>query len=303
MEGVARLVKRLLLRGGAARAIARLAHFFGFSLAPNANPVGSDRTGNGDLQRELLDDESPSCVVFLCVGADLLPFLSNSLKSLRIHQPVVPVFVFCDEFSAQEYSEVAVRFDANLRLIPRVIEEPDSSYAPFGTPDFNLATNQKWAVISLLLDEGYGLVIYSDVDIVFLNPFVSYIRNCARVFPAGFQSEGQRVFPPPLCTGFMYFTRAWREQLSEIIRFASLTQAVANDQDNLNALIASTPTLLGEIYELPGAVFPNGPLHPLVSSFIALNPPGVSLALFHANFSHGLIAKKKALDDLGLWNP
>lgn len=297
------MFRRILLKIGILRGVATLAQFLGSSLAPVRAPTPSGSSRGLIEGPGVRDAKDPDCVVFLCIGDNLVHFLSNAVKSLRRHEPEVAVYVFCEGHSRDLYVKATLGLDVSVRVIPAHTGNRPQNYAPYGTSEFNHATNLKWAVVSQLLTEGYGLVVFSDVDVVFLNSFVEYLRECSRTFPAGFQSEGQATFPPVFCTGFMYFTRSWQTQLGLLAQFGNTSADIMNDQDALNALIASSVDLQREVYELPSAIFPNGLLRPIVESYLESRLPGVPIFLFHANFCRGLKEKEIMLDGLGLWNP
>lgn len=224
----------------------------------------------------------------------------NSLASLKEVEPELEVEVWSDTktFLANHgFSNVSVRLIST--------EDEHTSYSEFGTRDFNRVTNLKWTIISQALSEGRRLVLFSDADIVFMRPFLDYLEAMSSHTSVGMQSENLNSFPPEFCTGFMYFTPESMPIVLDLEGFSAANDYDANDQVMLRNWLPQERAQSARIYELNGALFPNGKLaRGLMGSTGDAPgfPEAVQPFLFHANWLAGLENKKAVLTQLGLWS-
>lgn len=251
------------------------------------------------------DSPTPrECVAFLVVGSQLSDFLTNSLRSLRRVEPDVPVFLFVEAGLEEEYSELVCAWNVTTLAAPVGAGMLTEGYKNFGSRHFNYICSLKWQVFLELFDRGFEVVIYSDVDIAFMGPFVSYIESVSLDFPVGMQSEGQSTFPSLLCAGFMFFSSGFREVILEFQRLSKEIDFALNDQEIINARLLGDERFRKSVYELPSHLFANGLL---AQSFRETSTSASTVRstclLFHANFVTGIEKKRDLLSEVGLWNP
>lgn len=244
------------------------------------------------------------CVAFLVVGSQLSDFLTNSLRSLRSVEPNVPVFLFVEAGLEEDYSELVDAWNVTTLVAPIGKGMLSEGYKNFGSRHFNYICSLKWQVFLELFDRGFEVVIYSDVDIAFMGPFVSYIESVSFDFPVGMQSEGQSTFPSLLCAGFMFFCSGSREEILEFQRLSTETGFALNDQEIINAKLLVDERFRKSVYELPSHLFANGLfVHSLRETSTAVSTARSTCLVFHANFVSGIEKKRELLSEVGLWNP
>ena len=261
-----------------------------------SSPAVGIATGVSSTPRE--------CVAFLVVGSDLSDFLTNSLRSLRAVEPNVPVFLFVEPGLEEEYSELVNPWNVTTLTAPIGERILTKSYENFGSRHFNYICSLKWEVFLQLFDRGFEVVVYSDVDIAFMGPFVSYIESVSLDFPVGMQSEGQSTFPSLLCAGFMFFSSGLREVILEFQRISTEIDFALNDQEIINARLLSDERFRKSVYELPSHLFANGLLvHSIRGRSTAESTARPNCLVFHANFVAGIEKKRELMSEVGLWNP
>lgn len=237
-----------------------------------------------------------SVVTFLVLGSELEPFLRNCIKSLRDVEPSVKIVVWTNE--KFEF------LDAQVNLEVRHIDSKISAgYSAFGSRDFNVVTNLKWTITKSLILEGFSHVVFSDVDIFFLKPFLNELRLISERFPMAVQSENLAGFPPELCTGFMSFSPSALSLLSELEDFAQANKFDTNDQVMLRKFLPTSREAATKVFELNGALYLNGKCGRLLLVGEAQRPlpDAPEVVMFHANWVSGLPKKKELLTTLGLW--
>lgn len=274
-------------------------------LVPRNSPRTRDHHQSYELFRQTIGSKhSGVCVAFLIVGSELDDFLINSLRSLREVEPNAHVFVFVDQESEERIKRLVRFWNVNTLLLPLEGKNSLDSYQEFGSRGFNHVSNLKWMVFRELFNRGFELVVYSDVDVVFLRPFLSYVERVAQEFPVGLQSEGQDTFPPLLCAGFMFFSARAKVIASDLELISRQIDSALNDQEIINARFREDGELRRLVYELPSHLFANGLFAESVRSGLSSGQQvGPGWMVFHANFVSGTQAKKEMLRRVGLWNP
>ena len=246
---------------------------------------------------------SEACLAFLVVGSELSDFLSNSIRSLREVEPSVPVFVFVEPGLEGSFSFLVESWGVTVLAAPVREDFLSGPYHSFGTREFNYISSLKWAIFLELFSRGFEVVVYSDVDVVFLAPFLNYLRAVARSFPAALQSEAQPTFPPLLCTGFMFFCSSWRDVIVEFQAISESIDFALNDQEVTNSRLLEDEQFQKQVYELPSHLFANGLLVDSVAAQTLASSPTTTYFAFHANFVAGTDRKREALEKVGHWNP
>lgn len=246
-----------------------------------------------------ISEKKPPVLILLAVGSDLDAFVLNALASLRKVEPDIQVQLWCDGKSGLKDLD-------NHHLSVRILEEEFGQfpYSAFGTPMFNFVTNLKWTIVQRALSEGHELVIFSDVDVVFLEPIIPYVSRVARTTGVGMQTENLSSFPPEFCTGFMFFSQSGIKLVTQLEAFAQANEFDCNDQVMLRKWLPLDRLGDDKIYELNGALFPNGKMaRGLVdaSDVPAGFPEPPRPFIFHANWVAGIEAKKEMLQRLGFW--
>lgn len=261
---------------------------FSKSLGLEAASYDGGSQNNANYERKML--------VFLVIGRSLLPLLENSLLSLSKAGCKLPKTIFFSpEGLRPELTLLVSRFGIELRHLEHTTSSLE--YANFGSRGFNSATQAKWKIIEILLEEGNQCVIYSDCDIAYKRSVKDFVERVAAVYPCGFQSEGKACYPPVFCTGFMFFTKASIDFLRCILRLSKDAENFGNDQDLLNEVIVRNPSLARFIYLFPESLFQNGMFRDVG------NTDFPDYFLFHANYSVGIESKVGLLKSRGLWFP
>jgi len=237
------------------------------------------------------------CVVYLCIGADVIPLTKQSVQSLRAVNADIPIFI-CSDVGEAERSGLE-KLGAEIVGVEKFGKSFRGHYSAFGSEEFSKVTSTKWASLLDRFSDDYELVLFVDSDIVFFKDPVEYIVECSMGFPSGLQSESHSVFPPEFCTGFMYFHANARPLIEYLWESSQEGDRQGNDQVFFNEAVANFPELLSRIYELPGTLFLNGLSYPFLSGQ-AHNDQVAELQpfLFHANFFVGIETKQNVLRDV-----
>lgn len=243
-----------------------------------------------------------SCLVNLYHGDEMMPFLLNSQRSLDKSGTVFDQkFLFHTGIPSNDLMSAALEFKLELVEIKLEINK---EYSEYGTKNFNLITAEKWRIINDVLNSGFELAVYADLDIYYISNFLPFIKQAQTLYSMGMQSEAMPAFPPYCCTGFMFFSGACKELLNELYKLNILNISKGNDQQLFNSIYRRTPKLIREIYLLPEALFQNGLAHPYHTSTAVGYAAGyLKPFLFHANYVQGLSNKISLLKHVEMWNP
>ncbi|MBR0846678.1 hypothetical protein JQ543_02895 [Bradyrhizobium diazoefficiens] len=249
-------------------------------------------------------------VAMLCTRG-MEEFLANALSGmLRAGIAPAQIIIACPVDAEEAVRRVVGGHSPDIPVLPDALlpSTQDDQYAAFGSCKFG---DISWAKIALIrrLIEQHEHLVYADLDIGWLRNPLPYLAEVASQYPLAFQTEGQPLFPPVLCCGFMSVRRSER---SVAFLDALLAQSGDpgdgsrfDDQDACNLIIARDPTWLKDIYLLPEALFVNGlsfrtmrhELTPIDAMEGELRP-----FLFHANWTIGLDNKKKLLAMAHCWS-
>jgi O-antigen biosynthesis protein len=175
----------------------------------------------------------------------------------------------------REYFIPTLPNDMHLVAIPLEI----SGSGDFLSREFIDCINRKMELIqeSLLLEEG-GLIIWSDIDIIFFSSFAEEVRNFmdGGGHDIAFQREGYGLFEGEVNTGFIAMrcndrVRAFYKRVQEELR----ANPEKNEQPVVNELLAEGP-------DLSWAMLP--------THYTARShgwPPPQHMVLYHANVTAG----------------
>lgn len=308
--------RRKEVRKSTYRAVRRLSNQFGFDLlkthvkiSPREDrdfPQISPRTKNylprkDAHQRRNADDQRSIALALLVTGEGSLAFAQNCLLSLERSGNKIPAHVFMDsDMGSNSFFQ-----SLNFEIVVHNLEAGYSGkhgYLTLGEAQFNRLTQLKWQLVGKLLQDGYDIVVFSDIDIIYFRDFEGYIRDISQIHAMGFQSEATGVFPPTLCTGFMFFTREAGPAIHQLIEFSQATPEGFDDQQLLNHSLRRNINSYQHVAVLPEAHFPNGLLFPQLcgmphkAAVHALTP-----FLFHANWMSSQAAKKDLFASIGEW--
>lgn len=215
---------------------------------------------------------------------------------------MIPVTIFVDSsFSSDSFFQ-----SSGLKLTIREISSSVSGqqgYSDFAQSDFTSIVSLKWTVISQMLSEGNDIVVFSDIDVVFLERFEGFIRDISQLYALGFQSEARDFFPPTLCTGFMFFTQRAAAEVRELERRSDKGPGGhLDDQVLLNESLRMDIQSYSRVAVLPESHFPNGLMFPLLSGEPHKSAVHrITPFLFHANWVQGVDSKKSMLSAIGQW--
>jgi hypothetical protein len=191
-------------------------------------------------------------------------------------------------------------------------------YRDYGSGAFSTAVALKWRLIEhCLTHRAPDVVIYSDIDVVWLEDAAFDISAAFQVFPAAHvlcqsQQVSAAVWLP--CMGFVAFRGSPRalqivqecDRRHQQALIGAPPDAHVSDEDTLRDVREETAA--GEIQDLPQAAYPVGALANLYRHEPLL--PGLETprpVIFHANFVVGIDAKlellKRVLLELGRLDP
>lgn len=248
-------------------------------------------------------EQAKHCLVILLSGVELESLARNFLESLRSVRDTAPVLCYTFPSSLELAEQLRSEYKMEIVILSENESSNQGHYSSFGSESFNRLTNMKWDALLDAFTRGYEVVVYSDVDLVFIRGYADFIQASAKVYSCGLQSEARNVYPPQYCTGFMYFTREAIPLLNYARSTAAANNFRENDQVLFNEIVASNPVLLAQIHLLPEAVFMNG------MQFSAFTGPRHEVQvhqtepiLFHANYVAGATNKEVLLRDAGLWS-
>src|ERR1041384_1290078 len=237
-------------------------------------------------------------------------FVESSLRGIRgcgIEPAIVHVVL---PENATALRELVNKLGGTPRILEDLIDAKDVSttagYVHYGTPEFNQFMKVRFRIIRTLLNEARQ-ILYADVDVAWLRNPLPYLSNVLDHFPWACQTEAEPVFPPNFCMGF--FALRNEEHCRKLVeahiaRFDGNT-ANATMQRVFNEIVREDPSLLRSIFPLPEGLFPNGLLHPLISSEyvgpIDYVIGRVQPFIFHGNFTVGLENKRQLLRHVHAW--
>jgi hypothetical protein len=237
-------------------------------------------------------------------GVEFAPLLENSILSLRRAGFDGGIRVYVDKRSSALVQAICDGHLAEVKIYDSTnIEGIANNYVEIGSTNFNLVTLFKWNAILDSLADGLDYVVFSDCDISYINNPVHYLEDTLNYYPILIQSEGEAIFPPSFCTGFMAWSSRSSNLLSQIQRIHIERVSTMNDQDCFNFIVRQHKDLLIQTFLLPEGLFVNGLnyrtiLNPRTTFPVVRNP---SPLMFHANYVKGLKAKVDLLKFVNLW--
>lgn len=239
-------------------------------------------------------------------------FLENSLHSAaRCGFDMRHVHVFHSQEVAPTVDRLAERFGLTAHEFKLgEVAGRTMGYRPYGTREFRELMRQKTDIFKCLFAD-YNVVMYSNVDVVWMRNPWSYLDGVMTKFDIAIQTEAVATFPPTYCMGLVVakdtqWSRAKLEQLQRTLSETIASDEKASDQSTFNAMIAKEPDACSRIFSLPEGLFPNGLLtsqltypHPEAGIMAGVLEP----IAYHANWTIGTDNKRRLLSRAGLWNP
>lgn len=245
------------------------------------------------LQKKIRN-KSNCCFVYLVHGSDTLKIFENSVYSLRMVNPVVEIYVFCNEELFNDIIIISKKYNFSVKTFKINIY---NKYQKFRSENWVKITKKKFDIINYLLNKNFYIVIYVDIDVVFISNPENYIKKINKNFIIGAQSESLPVYPAEFCTGFMFFNKKSQYLIKKLINYKSS----GDDQFTFNKFI-SKKKLHNIVFCFPESLFQNG-LH--YKNFIGkrffLLKSELKPFIFHANYVLGAKNKIKLLKHINLW--
>jgi hypothetical protein len=248
-------------------------------------------------------------VAMLCTRG-MEEFLANALSGmLRAGVAPAQIIVACPVDAEEVVRRVVGGHSPDIPVLADALlpSTDDDQYAAFGSRKFS---DISWAKIALIrrLIEQHEHLVYADLDIGWLRNPLPYLIQVTSQYPIAFQTEGQPVFPPVLCCGFMSVRRSER---SIAFLDALLAQSGEtgdgrrfDDQDACKLIIDRDPAWLKDIYLLPEALFVNGLGYRTMrherTEFDGMEGE-LRPFLFHANWTIGRDNKQKLMAMAHCW--
>ena len=181
-----------------------------------------------------------------------------------------------------------------------LLDSTSYQYSDWFSDNFFRIVQLKWVLIKKLLNSGSGLVIYSDLDVVWLSDMASQVNayfNSFEEVDAAFQSFTYDLGEPKLCMGFAAFknTPRVRELVSEShqLHTSKLQENPRFGDDDAITLMYRKINYPSWIRELPQtSVAVGSSINLATSKSIFPGLAGLNPHLFHANFAVGVSNKR-----------
>ena len=179
---------------------------------------------------------------------------------------------------------------------------PNSKYMDFSTASFYEIVQLKWILLQEMLKLNYEYIIYSDIDVFWIENPVKHLESSFDLYPEidlfiqSFTTIPDQV---KLCMGFVAFRNT--ESIYNFILESSkehLRELKINDRKGDDEIITEYYAKFNPkwIRELPQSTFPVGSMLNLFATknkIAGLNPP--SPFIFHTNYVIGLRNKRLML--------
>ena len=255
-----------------------------------------------NLNNNMTMSKKTNCLVFLLIGEPIKPLFENCLISLKKKNISLDMIAYCPVKQNDKFKNICKKYNVKLLNLKTFNKSHDDKYYQIGSKKLNEISVQKWEIILDALELGYDNVIYSDVDIVFLENFIPYINEVSNHYKCGSQVEALPWFPINYCCGFMFFNKSSIKLLKKIKTIACKYLSQYHDQDALNYISRNSKSLSNEFFKFPDSLFQSGLLYKMHSKNF-FNPMVDSLKpfLFHANFVIGVDNKINLLKRISLW--
>jgi hypothetical protein len=176
-----------------------------------------------------------------------------------------------------------------------LLDSESKDYSGWFTENFFRIVQLKWTLIKSQLNQDFGTIIYSDLDVVWLTDMAKHMNEYFHKFSdvdAAFQSFTYEPENPKLCMGFAAFRNTGR--VSDLIKEGHqlhsrmlLTNKRFGDDDAITALYENLnfPFWIRELPQTSIAVGSSININTSRSKFPGLT--GLQPHLFHANFAVG----------------
>ena len=230
-------------------------------------------------------------VIYLQLGAEGIPQLEIAARNLKRVEPTAKIILYSD----QTESKLAHLLIDEYRHWPHPLSKQTSS--TFGTADFGFVTLEKPRVILDALHKCSDWILFSDVDILALQPFSVQLRQCLEHNTFWVSCEGNDLYPRNHCTGLLAIKKhedtlnlvnSWSQHHELLLK----DDGTCHDQTAFNSLIQSNPNLETGIRVLPLGYAMAGWLFPMV---YPLQLSRVTPTFFHCNWVKGHASKLKRL--------
>jgi glycosyltransferase involved in cell wall biosynthesis len=260
--------------------------------------------------------DSDYCKIIMVVSGGLEEFIENTIKSI-VNCDIDPssLEIFTPRSVIADLQKLQISYSiGKITVIEDILNEKVlreyNNYYNYGTEGFAKFTLYKWFAIKHLLSQGIKNVIYTDVDIAWINNPIDLLHRINTKYDLAIQTDGLSFFPPMFCTGFMSFantdfSRKLIDSLIELqISIAEINPAF-DDQLVFNDLVDRNVDLVKNIFPLSEILFANGlsaksmaTSDNVLEQIQTIQPTPF---IFHANCTIGLENKKKMLQRTGNW--
>jgi hypothetical protein len=245
-------------------------------------------------------------VILLVVSKGLPDFIRNTLTSIRRCGATARICIALPQIALAEVKVAASGFQnvqfVFLEEISAVDYSDMSKYFDYGSKEFRRFMGSKWRAIRFLLESGFARVIYTDVDVAWIRNPLPLIKQTLKCYEIAIQTEGVETFPPDYCCGFMSFrdSEFVIGLLKQLEALQPDTEAIG-DQAVFNRLVASSNDLLYRIHGLSELLFANGLSAAKTSVIDDVLVANVRPMIFHANWTVGIENKHLLLQRTGNW--
>jgi len=287
------------------------------------------------IQDEIQEDKKQkksldSYKIVMVVSGGLNEFIENTIKSIQnCSISLSHVEIFTPRVVIPTLEKLKTRYGiGNITAIEDITANQFSlsahnNYYNYGTSNFASFTINKWIAIKHLFEQGVHNVIYTDVDIAWIQNPLYLLESTNHICDIAVQTEGYSVvsmepncqdykayLPLTFCTGFMSFinTEFCLTILDALIE--SQINLLKNypechDQVVFNEFVNSNLHILNKIFPLSEILFANGlSAKRIIAKDDILDRIITNTdrpLIFHANCTVGLKNKKIMLQRTGNW--
>jgi hypothetical protein len=235
-------------------------------------------------------------VVFMQLGSAGFEQLAISRSSYQQHEPKLPVRIYTDV-----PSEAQLMLSSANGGIIEWAHSGSGDHAVFGSEYFGRLTLEKIRVMRDALERTSDWILFSDVDVLLLQPFAHEFEEAFQSHAVLVSCEGYHVekalSPRNFCAGLLGLKKCiaaidlldeWEATLVALQE----TRPASNDQEAFNQLVASDPARFQFVYPIPFGYPMSGWAFPLLAPIrkIPFRP-----TFFHCNWCLGNAQKVKRL--------
>ena len=233
------------------------------------------------------------------------PLSSIAFQSIRSKYfgPILIGYVDKSDILFAEHDLLVERYDLRSSL-----KISNTSYVGIQDPDFFQVVLLKWELLLRALSLGYENVIYTDLDVLWLQDVVATVEETFKSFSSIeilIQSFTRGTELPCLCMGFLCLrTNLKTQEFIKLCQNTHIAMAKSNPMlgdDEVVSQVFQDMNYPGWIRELPQSTFPTGNLYPLYLRHLRFRKMArVYPYIIHLNFVVGLDNKLLLLKYLKL---